>query len=95
MTIIKYGFGTIAAAADDIQSTSASINALLGDLKARIAPMVATWEGESSESYQESQKKWDQAADELNQILDTIARTVTAGNDRMADINRRAAASWG
>lgn len=95
MTIIKYGFGTIAAAADDIHSTSGAINALLGDLKSRIAPMAATWEGESAEAYQESQRKWDQAADELNQVLDTIANTVNNGNDRMADINRRAAASWG
>ena len=95
MDIIHYGFGGIATAADDIRSTSASINGLLGDLKQRIQPMVATWEGDSSDAYQQSQREWDQAADELNQILNTIANAVSEGNDRMADINRRAAASWG
>lgn len=95
MEAIHYGFDSIAAAADDIRATSASINGLLGDLKSRIEPMVATWEGDSSEAYQASQREWDQAADELNQILGTIAQAVSDGNDRMADINRRAAASWG
>ncbi|MDO5030076.1 MAG: WXG100 family type VII secretion target [Corynebacterium sp.] len=95
MEPIHYGFGGINGAASDIRSTSGSINNLLGDLKKRIAPMVATWEGDSSESYQNAQRQWDSAAEELNVILNTIADTVSAGSDRMADINRRAAASWG
>lgn len=93
--IIRYQFGSISAAAADIRTTSGHIQGLLGDLKARIAPMVATWEGESSEAYQNAQRDWDQAAAELNQILETIARTVDESNGRMSDINRRAAASWG
>lgn len=95
MDTIRYGFGGISGAADDIRSTSSSINGLLDDLKGRIQPMVATWEGDSSEAYQDAQLQWDTAASELNTILNTIADTVSAGNDRMADINRRAAASWG
>lgn len=95
MNFIRYSFGEIAAAAEDIRSTSASINGLLEDLKGRIQPMVSTWEGESSDAYQQSQRKWDHAAEELNQILATIAQAVSDGNDRMSDINRRAAASWG
>ena len=91
MQPIRYSFGGIDGAAEDIRSTSGTINGLLGDLKKRIAPMVSTWEGESSDSYQEAQR----AAEELNMILTTIADTVSAGSQRMADINRRAAASWG
>ena len=57
--------------------------------------MVQSWEGSSSTAYQEAQRKWDRAANELNTILATISNTVREGNDRMAEVNRRAAASWG
>lgn len=92
---IKYQFGEIDAAAGDINSTSGRINALLDGLKSDLQPMVATWEGESASAYNEAQAKWDRAAAELNTILATIAQTVRDGNDRMGEINRQAAASWG
>ncbi|MDD7582538.1 WXG100 family type VII secretion target [Corynebacterium sp. 32222D000AT] len=95
MTAIKYEFGAIEAAAADINSTSARINGLLDELKSIIEPMAATWEGESAAAYQQAQRKWDNAALELNQVLMTISRTVSEGNDAMSDVNRRAAASWG
>lgn len=94
MTAIKYEFGAIEAAAADINSTSARINGLLDELKSIIEPMAATWEGESAAAYQQAQRKWDNAALELNQVLMTISRTVSEGNDAMSDVNRRAAASW-
>lgn len=95
MSQIKYQFGAIETAAADINSTSGRINQLLGDLKSTIQPMVASWEGDSALAYQEAQNRWDNAAAELNTILATISRTVSQGNDRMSDVNRMAAASWG
>lgn len=95
MDAIKYQFGAIEAAAGDINATSGRINGLLADLKSQIQPMVSTWEGDSAVAYQEAQAKWDRSAAELNTILSTISRTVSQGNDRMSDVNRMAAASWG
>ncbi len=95
MDAIKYQFGAIQAAASDINATSGRINGLLDDLKAQLQPMVSTWEGDSAAAYQAAQAKWDKASAELNVILSTIARTVQQGNDRMSDVNRMAAASWG
>lgn len=95
MDMIKYGFGAIEAAAADIHSTSGRINSLLESLKQQIQPMVGSWEGESAAAYQQAQQQWDRAALELNTVLATISQTVRAGNDRMSDINRQAAASWG
>ncbi|MDO5099922.1 MAG: WXG100 family type VII secretion target [Corynebacterium sp.] len=95
MDVIRYGFGEIEAAAGDIQSTSGRINALLDAIKSQIQPMVSSWEGDSAIAYQEAQNKWDRAAAELNTVLATISQTVRSGNDRMSDVNRMAAASWG
>lgn len=93
--MIKYGFAAIEGAAGDIQSTSGRISSLLEDLKTGIRPMVSTWEEDSALAYQEAQSQWDQAAYELNTILSTISQTVRAGNERMSEVNRAAAASWG
>lgn len=93
--MIKYGFGEIEAAATDIQATSGRINSLLDGLKSNLAPMVATWEGDSATAYQQAQQLWDRSAAELNAILATISQTVRASNDRMSEVNRIAAASWG
>ncbi|MBV7292689.1 WXG100 family type VII secretion target [Corynebacterium sp. CCM 8835] len=91
---IRYQFGEIAAVVGDIRATSGRISQQLEEIKRQIRPMAEAWEGDSAVEYQAAQQKWDNAAAELNLILDTIARTVGEGNDRMSDINRRAAASW-
>ncbi|MEJ5997555.1 WXG100 family type VII secretion target [Corynebacterium sp. H130] len=94
-SVIKYQFGDIEAAATDINTTAGRINGLLDDLKTGLQPMVASWEGESAQAYNEAQAKWDKAAAELNMILETISKTVRDGNNRMGEINRMAATSWG
>lgn len=50
--------------------------------------------GESASAYQTAQKRWDAAAEELNQVLQTIARAVDNANSRMSQINTSAANSW-
>ena len=95
MSEIKSEFGAISSAAADINATSGRINSTLADLKARLQPMVSTWEGESAVAYNQAQAKWNKASQELNTVLATISKTVSQGNDAMSDVNRRAAASWG
>ena len=54
MSEIKYEFGAISSAAADINATSGRINSTLADLKARLQPMVSTWEGESAVAYNQA-----------------------------------------
>ncbi|WKD56905.1 6 kDa early secretory antigenic target [Corynebacterium capitovis DSM 44611] len=92
---IKYGFGQLSGAAQDMDASAARIAHQLEELKSLLQPMVATWEGDAAEAYYAHQQKWDQAAEELNTILTTIATTVEEGNNRMQAVNAAAAASWG
>ncbi|RIX36850.1 WXG100 family type VII secretion target [Corynebacterium falsenii] len=92
--MIQYNFASINQAADDINRTSASIDQLLGDLKRDLQPMVSEWEGSSADSYRAAQQKWDNAAQEINEILAQISVTVRQANDRMSEINTNAANSW-
>lgn len=93
-TPIMYGFGNLAAAAEDLQASAAAVSSELEELKNLLRPMADTWTGEASESYFIHQRKWDEAAAELNMILVSIAQTVDEGNARMKSINDAAAASW-
>ena len=92
--MITYDFSAISATSADIHTSSTRIDSMLADLKNRLAPMVATWEGDSATAYQAAQARWDRAAGELRDILATVSRVVADGNDRMARTNAQAAASW-
>lgn len=92
---IRYDFGSIETSRMDIAQAASRLNTALADLKTYLAPMVSTWEGEAAEAYLVQQKKWDEAQEELNQVLDRIGVVVGQGNDSMNDTNHRVAASWG
>lgn len=92
--MIAYDFGMIAQASSDIQATSRNINGMLDQLKSDIAPMTAEWEGSSASAYQDAQRRWDGAAEELNTVLQSVSRAVDDANARMSQINTSAANSW-
>lgn len=92
---IKYDFAQISNAATDIRSSAARIDGQLADLKDMIKPMTDSWEGEAATSYRAHQAKWDQAAEDLNRILNQISDTVEEGNNQMMAVNTAAANSWG
>lgn len=92
---IKYDFAQITNASQDLRSSAARINGDLAELKQMLQPMAETWRGSAATAYQAHQAKWDQAAEELNQILNQIATTVEDGNANMLAVNNAAANSWG
>lgn len=78
---IGLSFGQLSATHSQIVSNSSQMNQKLSDLRSYLQPMVSTWQGSASESYQALQKKWDQAAAELNQILNQIATATNNANE--------------
>lgn len=63
----------IANGSADTETVAQHIDQLLDDLKAYLAPMVASWSGDASTDYNAEQARWDTAAGELNTILHEIA----------------------
>ncbi|AGP31513.1 WXG100 family type VII secretion target [Corynebacterium terpenotabidum] len=49
---------------------------------------------DSASAYQDAQRRWDAAAEELNIVLQSVARAVDDANARMSQINTSAANSW-
>lgn len=77
---IKVTFAQVQATQDHAQSTVNAMNTALQDLKAYLAPMVATWQGQAAENYHAKQAQWDQAATDLNQVLAAIGRALGSAN---------------
>ncbi|EEI15991.1 WXG100 family type VII secretion target [Corynebacterium lipophiloflavum] len=92
---IKYEFGQLAGAAEDLRGSVAHINRMLDELKSGLQPMVSTWTGDAAEAYKVHQSEWDSAASDLNAILNSVAEAVDGGNSRMQQVNNAAAQSWG
>lgn len=78
---IKVTFGQLQATQEQVQGTVASVNGLLGDLKSYLAPMVATWTGQAAENYNAKQAQWDQASNDLNEVLAAIGRALGSANE--------------
>ncbi|WIM68139.1 WXG100 family type VII secretion target [Corynebacterium breve] len=91
---IQYGFGKLNGLADDINASSTNVGTELNELKDLLRPIAETWTGDAAEAYQAHQDKWDSAATELNNILNTIGNAVRDGASRMQTINSNAADSW-
>ncbi|MEJ2857446.1 MULTISPECIES: WXG100 family type VII secretion target [unclassified Saccharothrix] len=73
---IEVNFGELASAAGNISSQASQVEQQLEDLKARLAPVIAQWDGGASEAYQEAQRKWDTSAADLQSVLASIGVAV-------------------
>ena|ERR1700712_1931794 len=94
--VLSYDFAEIEhSVRGDIHATSARLNAALGDLVARIAPLQEVWTREAAAAYRVEQNNWNQAAAALNDILNRLGNAVRDGADEVAETDRRAANAWG
>lgn len=73
-------FGRLAGTEAHIASTVGQVNGALESLKGYLRPLVASWDGEASVSYQLLQRKWDTAAADLNAVLSQIGRALGETN---------------
>lgn len=91
---IKVTFGEIANGQQAVTQTSRQVNQQLEDLKASIARLVATWQGEAAAAYQVKQQQWDRSAEELNQVLNQIGVALGTANDNYQSAEKANASRW-
>ena len=71
---IRVTFGALDTAEADLSTAHATMGQRLAELRADIAPMVATWEGSAQAAYHGHQTRWDSAWDELTSALAEFRR---------------------
>lgn len=92
---IQVTFGAVNEAAMDTDSIAAQIAQQLSDLKAYLAPLVASWSGEASSDFQALQAKWDGSANDLNQVLRQISQSLRTAGDNYLNTERSNKQIWG
>ncbi|WP_367134897.1 WXG100 family type VII secretion target [Saccharothrix sp. HUAS TT1] len=91
---IKVDFGQLSSAASDISSQANSIESELENLKSRLAPVIAQWEGGASANYQDAQRRWDESAAGLQQVLAQIGMAVASATDAYQAAERKNSERW-
>ncbi|HEY6593020.1 MAG TPA: WXG100 family type VII secretion target [Asanoa sp.] len=69
-------------ASADIQKALSTLDSQLAQLERDAAPLVATWDGEAKQAYEQRQARWRSASQELQSILRDIKVAV---DDSAAD----------
>lgn len=92
---IRVDAGSLDAAIGDISAGVAAAGTRLSDLKAAIAPMVATWEGSAQEAYRVQQTRWDTAWNDLTQALAGLQNTTQRSNEEYSAGESANTALWG
>jgi WXG100 family type VII secretion target len=87
-------FGAVNEAAMDADSIAAQIAQQLNDLKAYLAPLVASWSGEAAAEYQALQTKWDVSATDLNQVLRQMAQALRTAGDNYLNTEKTNSSIW-
>jgi 6 kDa early secretory antigenic target len=87
-------FGAIADAQADTNMVAQQLNSELADLKAYLAPLVATWTGQAASNYQALQAKWDAAQTDLNAVLAQISAALGTANGNYTQAESANASMW-
>ena len=88
-------FGALADAQANTSMCHSNLNNQLADLKAYLAPLVASWEGNAATTYQGHQAQWDTAVTELNAVLATISAAIGQAQGNYQTTENTNAAMWG
>lgn len=76
--ILRVEFGALQHGSDSIATALRSLQQQLDQVERDAAPLVATWEGEARQAYQQRQTRWREAADQLSGMLQEIKRALDA-----------------
>jgi early secretory antigenic target protein ESAT-6 len=88
-------FGAVNEAAMDTDGVASQIAQQLADLKAYLAPLVASWSGEAAGDFQALQAKWDASAADLNQVLRQMSQSLRTAGDNYLNTERTNKQIWG
>jgi early secretory antigenic target protein ESAT-6 len=82
-------FAALHQAAGDIQNAISSMESQLHEAESTAQPLVASWDGDAKEAYQQRQQKWTQAANDLGTMLRDIKKAVEESASHYQDTEHR------
>lgn len=92
--MIKVNFAEVANASQSLSSSASKLEQLLGDLKQRLAPLEAGYEGAAKEAWHAKQNEWNKAQDDLRQVLASIGMAVQQSGENYEQTEKANANRW-
>ncbi|MCE7005781.1 WXG100 family type VII secretion target [Kibdelosporangium philippinense] len=79
---IKVDFAAVENAGNQIKATAGKMDGELDTLRSQLAPLGAAYEGDAKQEWERVQTTWNQAQNDLNQVLAQIgAATMQAATE--------------
>ncbi len=78
-----------------VQATSGSIEASLGSLRGRVAPIGSSWSGQAQQRFTALYEEWNRSAQGLQQALTGISSLLAQAGQSYDDAEQRIAISFG
>ncbi|WP_329495026.1 WXG100 family type VII secretion target [Kitasatospora herbaricolor] len=91
---ILVNFATISGAGAEVRATAARIQSQLDELKAGVTKIAASWEGVAQQGYQAHQKKWDDKAADLQQVLSQIGSSLDQAASSYQETEQKNSTIW-
>ncbi|MGV4985044.1 WXG100 family type VII secretion target [Streptomyces sp. NPDC001709] len=92
---IAVSFGTLEHLTAELDDILKQLDGQLEDLYARLAPVVASWQGETREVFLRELDKWDTSARDLQAAHKWLHEVVTSGHRGYAAAHRAVLRGWG
>lgn len=87
-SLIRVQYGTLEQATGDVQSAVNFMNQQLDALKQYLRDLKQLWQGEGGSFYKAEQRKWDQAAADLNQVLAMVPPAIREAEQIYSNTDR-------
>ena len=77
---IDLTFDSLDTGSIDIKNGASAIENRLAQMDRDLQPTKADWQSDASQAYQDAQRKWNQALDDMRTVLQQIGQTVGDSN---------------
>ncbi|CAM4188819.1 WXG100 family type VII secretion target [Kibdelosporangium persicum] len=92
---IKVEFAAVEAAGAQIKGTASKMDQELDTLRSQLAPLEAAYTGAAKEAWHQVQTSWNNAQNELNQVLAQIGAATTQAASDYQSTESGVAKLWG
>ncbi|NEB73719.1 WXG100 family type VII secretion target [Streptomyces sp. SID14478] len=92
---IAVSFGTLEHLTTELDDILRQLNGKLDDLYKRLAPVVASWQGEARDVFLDELDKWDTSARDLEAAQKWLHEVVTSGHRGYAAAHSAVLRGWG
>ncbi|NUT20410.1 MAG: hypothetical protein HOV77_14585 [Hamadaea sp.] len=83
--LVRYEFGTIEEGVRAIDNAAGEVENVVTGLQRDLAGVLATWQGQGDDTYQEIQQQWQQAHELLEFVRQSIQGSVIKVNNHMQE----------